>query len=420
MAIDPSIALGFRPPEQPSQINMLAQALQLQGLQRQNQMGALDMKDREAAAAERNALRNYLAGGADLNTPEGQAGALRVAPNAASPMIKGNLEIGKLRGEIGKTEAQTAEAKARTAAEEFKNRQALVTQNLQVLGSINSPEQAARWIQGGLKSGMLDMQRASEASAEMQKAAAAGPQGFAQWKQQQMQAGMTIAQQMEQQSRQQKFGLESANELMTPDGKGGYVVNQPLLSAKSQVAKAGASNVSVNTGQKGYENESKLRNDFKSEPIYKDFQDMRSAHAQISVAVNQGTPIADTAAATKIMKLLDPGSVVRESELGIAMAAAGKMDRLTNYVQMQISGNKLTPQQRKDFGALADELMAAATQAYNTKRSEYEQFGKGYGLNPAVLGPSAPPVKRDSIMKGSGPQPTTNPDVDAALKLYGN
>lgn len=207
MAIDPSIALGFRPPEQPSQINMLAQALQLQGLQRQNQMGALDMKDREAAAAERNALRNYLAGGADLNTPEGQAGALRVAPNAASPMIKGNLEIGKLRGEIGKTAAQTDEAKAKTIGEQFKNRQALITQNLQVLGSVSSPEQAAQWIQGGVQSGLIDGSGAQNSMAELQAALKAGPQGFAQWKQQQMQAGMTIAQQMEQQWKAQEFGL---------------------------------------------------------------------------------------------------------------------------------------------------------------------------------------------------------------------
>lgn len=158
--------------------------------------------------------------------------------------------------------------------------------------------------------------------------------------------------------------------------------------------KAGASNVSVNTGQKGYENESKLRNDFKSEPIYKDFQDMKSAHAQIKTALTQGTPIADTAAATKIMKLLDPGSVVRESELGMAMAASGKMDRMTNYVQMQMSGQKLTPQQRIDFGKLADELYDAAGQAYNAKRGEYEQFGKTYDLNPAVLGePAKAPQK---------------------------
>lgn len=153
--------------------------------------------------------------------------------------------------------------------------------------------------------------------------------------------------------------------------------------------KAGAASVSVSTGQKGYENESKLRNDFKSEPIYKDFQDMQAAYKQIKAGAAQKTPIGDVAAATKLMKLLDPGSVVRESELGIAMAAGGRMDRLQNYVQMQISGEKLTPTMRKDFVALADELYRASAQAYNAKRADYEKMGSRYGLDPSVLGDTA-------------------------------
>jgi hypothetical protein len=150
--------------------------------------------------------------------------------------------------------------------------------------------------------------------------------------------------------------------------------------------KAGASSVSVNTGQKGYENESKLRNDFKSEPIYKDYQDMLSAHKQIKAGIKADNPVGDLATATKIMKLLDPSSVVRESELGMAMAASGRMDRLKNFIDLQVNGRKLTPTQRQEFGALADELMEAAGQAYNVKRAEYAGFGKRYGLDEGVLG----------------------------------
>ena len=148
--------------------------------------------------------------------------------------------------------------------------------------------------------------------------------------------------------------------------------------------------VEVNTGQRGLDNTLKLRGDFRSEPVYKAHQEMQSAHSQIQQALKQASPAGDLAGATKIMKLLDPGSVVRESELAIAMAAAGKLDRLQNYVQMKISGESLTPKQRVDFEALAGELHSAASQAYNAKRMEYENTGKRYGLDPAVLGsPSA-------------------------------
>ena len=141
-------------------------------------------------------------------------------------------------------------------------------------------------------------------------------------------------------------------------------------------------NVPVNMaeGQKGFENEMSLGKAFKNEPIYKDYSDMQSAFNQVVSSLSQGTPIGDVAGATKVMKLLDPGSVVRESELAIAMAASGRMDRLQNYFSNMMSGQKLTPTQRDDFKALSNELYAAAGDAYNKKRKEYEEFGGAYGF----------------------------------------
>ena len=177
--------------------------------------------------------------------------------------------------------------------------------------------------------------------------------------------------------------------------------------------RAGASSTTVNMtdGQKGFENEMKLGAGFKQEPIYKDHAAVQSAFSQINAALAQGTPISDTAAATKIMKILDPGSVVRESELGMAMAAGGRMDRLKNYLEQALSGTKLTPQQRSDFGALAGELTAASAQAYNSKRSEYHQQGADYGLNAdRALGK---PVEVPSIMK----KPPTGSNTDGKISF---
>lgn len=163
---------------------------------------------------------------------------------------------------------------------------------------------------------------------------------------------------------------------------------------------AGVTNVSVNEGQRGFENESNLKKMFSNEPIYKDFNDMQSAYKQVQSSLKQANPIGDVAAATKIMKLLDPGSVVRESELGISMAAAGKMDRLQNYVDNWSKGTKLTPTQRQDFQNLANELYAAAGQTYNMKRNEYVDFGGKYNLDAnKALGA---PAKIPSLMSGSG------------------
>jgi hypothetical protein len=166
------------------------------------------------------------------------------------------------------------------------------------------------------------------------------------------------------------------------------------------IRRAGAVTVNMGEGQKGFENEVNLKKMFSGEPIYKDFSDMQSAFKQVKSSLAQENPIGDVAAATKIMKLLDPGSVVRESELGIAMAATGKMDRLQNYVTNWTQGTKLTPTQRQDFQNLANELYAAAGQTYNNKRNEYVDFASKYNLDPTkALGA---PATIPSVMKGSG------------------
>jgi hypothetical protein len=185
-----------------------------------------------------------------------------------------------------------------------------------------------------------------------------------------------------------------------------------------QLRRSGATNVNVKvpvdmtSGQKGFENEMALGKAFKGEPIYKDYSDMQSAFGQVVSSLSAGTPIGDVAGATKIMKLLDPGSVVRESELAIAMAASGRMDRLQNYFSNMLSGQKLTPTQRDDFKALANELYAAAGDAYNKKRNEYRGFGDAYGfknLDTALGAPATIP----SVMRT---RPGASPSGGGAVR----
>ena len=173
--------------------------------------------------------------------------------------------------------------------------------------------------------------------------------------------------------------------------------------------------VDMTGGQKGFENEMKLASAFKQEPIYKDFSDMKSSFGQVVSSLSQGTPIGDVAGATKVMKLLDPGSVVRETELGIAMAAAGRMDRLNNYFSNMMTGQKLTPTQREDFKALSNELYAAAGQAYNQKRDEYRGFGEAYkfkNLDTALGAPATiPSLMRTAPSVGGGGGRATRPSL---------
>jgi len=162
-------------------------------------------------------------------------------------------------------------------------------------------------------------------------------------------------------------------------------------------------------GQQGLDNELKIRSAFSGEPVYKARQEMQSAYGQITDALRQSSPAGDLAAATKFMKLLDPGSVVRESELYLAMQASGALDRMVNYANLRLSGQKLTPDQRKDFQSLADKLYSTATSTYNQKRNEYAGLAEAYGLdvNRAVGAPAILPETKERAEPRQAPSMST-------------
>lgn len=344
--------------------------LALQGQRRQNEIASLtaDQTRRTMAdaAEDRNALQRLAATwGADTST-EQRVASLR---NSGRPALMQQADALEKQGlEKQKTGAEVSEKTSKVMDETIKRYRG-------ALDFIDTPEGAARWLQSQYADPVLkDHMQAFGPYEQAVLRIPSDPKAFGDWR---AKAGMGMEKFMEQQLKGREFKLKSANELIGEDG----AVNTTLLGAKKQIAQAGASSVNVNAGQKGFDNELKLRGDFRGEPVYKAHQEMQSAYSQIKQSLAKESPAGDLAGATKIMKLLDPGSVVRESELGMAMAATGLLDRVQNYASNILSGNKLTPKQRQEFQQLADALYGESVKAYNSKRGEYQKLGSEYGLN---------------------------------------
>lgn len=348
--------------------------LLLQGQRRQNELSALTADQTRqtmaSSAEDRNALQSLAATWGADTTIDQRVASLR---NSGRPALMQQADALEKQGlEKQKTSAEVSAKNADAIASAIKNSRTW-------LDGISTPEQYIAWHEANHRDPALGPYleargiTADQARDNIEQALKT-PGGFERMlMESKLGAEKTYANLMQ----QREFDLKAKNELIGPDGK----VNTALLGAKQQVAKAGASSVNVNTGQKGFENELKLRGDFRGEPVYKAHQEMQSAYSQIQQSLNKATPAGDLAGATKIMKLLDPGSVVRESELGMAMAATGLLDRVENYASSILKGTKLTPKQRTDFQQLADALYGESVKAYNSKRSEYQKLGGEYGLN---------------------------------------
>lgn len=131
--------------------------------------------------------------------------------------------------------------------------------------------------------------------------------------------------------------------------------------------------------------EMKYADDYRNQS--KAFKEVSDAYKQIGNTLDKATtsPAATLAGATKFMKLLDPGSVVRESELGMALQATGALDRATNYYNTLKYGKVLTKDQVADFKKITGEIYRAAQDQQKAIDADYTSKAKGNNLRPEMI-----------------------------------
>lgn len=93
-------------------------------------------------------------------------------------------------------------------------------------------------------------------------------------------------------------------------------------------------------------------------------------------------PTAGLSAGTAFMKILDPGSVVRETELAMALKSSGWFDRVTNIANTLQSGKTiLTPTQITNLNKTIDGLFEEVKAGQRIVDSGYARRAKSYGLD---------------------------------------
>ena len=137
--------------------------------------------------------------------------------------------------------------------------------------------------------------------------------------------------------------------------------------------------------QDRFKQEQDIRKDYINTPEVKAFNEMKTSFGQINAGLNSKSAAGDLTAATKFMKLLDPGSVVRESELYLAMNATGLIDRIANYKARLENGEVLNPKQREDFRNVANQLFKAAENTKLNYDKQYEDIANSNNLDPAKI-----------------------------------
>ena len=187
-------------------------------------------------------------------------------------------------------------------------------------------------------------------------------------------------------------GAEDLPEGASPIGKIAQDVESGLipksvLDSAIQVENAKSGEQGLTLQQKISE-EARLRGEY-----VKRTEDLTSAERNmliIETSAKDNTGAGDIALVTSFMKMLDPGSVVRETEFATAANAGGLLAKLRSTVTKIEDGKFLSADQRSDFTRLAGQYLQAAKQQERGVRGGYQTIVDNYGLNPAnVFGASA-------------------------------
>jgi hypothetical protein len=149
--------------------------------------------------------------------------------------------------------------------------------------------------------------------------------------------------------------------------------------AEAEAAQAAAKQAAegIIPADKRPEAESKLRREYNDNT--KGFTEVRAAFERVNAS--QDNAVGDLSLIFGYMKMLDPGSVVREGEQANAQNAAGVPERVRNAYNYVLTGERLGKKQREDFKAQAGKLMEAAGKQEKIVRDGITRIAGGMGLN---------------------------------------
>lgn len=126
---------------------------------------------------------------------------------------------------------------------------------------------------------------------------------------------------------------------------------------------------------------------FRQDRDVQNFTVVRDNYKRINATSKLGTGQGDLATIFSFMRVLDPESVVRETEFKNAQEAVGRLSMIYNIPSQWVKGNRLTPEGRAGFRAAAKNLYDTQRKTYQTKADLYTRQAKTYGVDPTLIVP---------------------------------
>ncbi len=138
--------------------------------------------------------------------------------------------------------------------------------------------------------------------------------------------------------------------------------------------------VDAKAAKVGFDKATTLRKEFLK--TTKDFRGIRDSFTRVEESAKDPSAAGDLALIFNYMKILDPGSTVREGEFATAQNSGGVDDKTRSLMNSIINGKRLSGTQRKDFVNRAGRLFKARNKQFEKTEKEFAGLAKRSGLDP--------------------------------------
>lgn len=129
-----------------------------------------------------------------------------------------------------------------------------------------------------------------------------------------------------------------------------------------------------------FQESGELRREFSGIPVVRDFAQQSTAMGRIQASAEEPSAAGDMALVFNFMKVLDPGSTVREGEYANAQNAGGIDDKIISTYNRMVDGEILTEAQRADFLNRATRLYKSAENGFMRTYNQYKNIANRRGL----------------------------------------
>lgn len=159
--------------------------------------------------------------------------------------------------------------------------------------------------------------------------------------------------------------------------------------AEKDLAKAEkALEADVKAEKEQFDKASKLRKEL--DTASKDFNKIESAFGRIEAVADDPSAAGDLALIFNFMKMLDPGSTVREGEFATAQNAAGVGQRIQAQYNNILRGERMVEEQRKDFLSQSKNIFARSKSDNKKVVDKIVSIGKRFDIpKEDILGEAA-------------------------------